>query len=371
MEVVHKRCCGLDVHKNSITACVIIGEPDRKRIKQARSFGAMTHDLLALVDWLQGLGVTHVAMEATGVYWKPVWNVLEGQFAEILLVNAQHVKAVPGRKTDQKDAEWLADLLQHGLLRGSFIPPAPIRELRDLTRTRVNLVEEVNRITNRIQKVLEDANVKLSSVASDTVGASGLAILAAIIAGHAEELANMARGKLRKKIPELVMALQGRVTNHHRFMLQHLSIHLRFLQSQIGQLEAEINRKLKEESEQVDRLCTIPGVDRITASALIAEIGLDMDRFPSERHLASWAGLCPGNSESAGKRLSGATRKGSPSLCRSLCQVAWVVSRSKHTYLAPVHGLQNRVLRRFLSRFQELSFFRFQRRPAIRQSDPE
>ncbi len=336
MELVNKRCCGLDVHKSSITACVIIAEPDRKRIKQARSFGAMTCDLLALVDWLQELGVTHVAMEATGVYWKPVWNVLEGQFVEILLVNAQHVKAVPGRKTDQKDAEWLADLLQHGLLRGSFIPPAPIRELRDLTRTRVSSVEEVNRITNRIQKVLEDANLKLSSVASDTVGASGLAILAAIIAGQedAEKLANMARGKLRKKIPELVMALQGKVTSHHRFMLQHLLIHLRFLQSQIGQLEAEINRKLQEEAAQVDRLCTIPGVDRITASALIAEIGLDMDRFPSERHLASWAGLCPGNAESAGKRLSGATRKGSPSLCRSLCQVAWVVSRSKHSYFA-------------------------------------
>ena len=191
-------------------------------------------------------------------------------------------------------------------------------------------------MTNRIQKILEDANLKLSSVASDTVGASGLAILAAIIAGqeNPEELANMARGKLRKKIPELVMALQGRVTSHHRFMLQHLLNHLRFLQSQIGQLEAEIGRKLEEESEQVDRLCTIPGVDGITASALIAEIGLDMDRFPSQRHLASWAGLCPGNAESAGKRLSGATPKGSPSLCRSLCQVAWVVSRSKHTYFA-------------------------------------
>jgi transposase len=322
--------------KKTISACVIISSQTNRPKKQMRSFGTMTCDLLALTDWLKECAVTHVAMEATGVYWKPVWNVLEGHIPEVLLVNAQHVKAVPGRKTDQKDAEWLADLLQHGLLRSSFIPPAPIRELRDVTRLRVSVVEDLNRVTNRIQKVLEDANVKLASVASDTVGASGRAMLEGIIAGNTdvEELAEMARGKLRRKIPELRTALHGKVTDHHRFLLRQLLAWLRFLELQLNNLEAEIARKLADDAEQVDRLCTIPGVDWITASGLVAEIGLDMTRFPTAHHLASWAGLCPGNCESAGKRLSGATRKGSPAVRRGLCQAAWAVAKTRNNYLS-------------------------------------
>jgi transposase len=336
MDVMNDRCCGLDVHKKTISACVILNAGQRRPTKQTRTFGTMTGDLLAMVDWLRECGVNHVAMEATGVYWKPVWNVLEGHFTEVLLVNAQHVKAVPGRKTDQKDAEWLADLLQHGLLRGSFIPPAPIRELRDLTRSRVSLVEDVNRVSNRIQKVMEDANLKLASVASDAVGASGRAMLEAILAGEddPERLAQRARGKLRQRIPELRAALQGRVTEHHRFMLRHLLTHLRFVESQLNELQDEIARKLSQESSQIERLCTIPGIEVVTASGLVAEIGLNMDQFPTAQHLASWAGLCPGNRESAGKRLGGATRKGSPALRRCLCQAAWAATKTKNNYLS-------------------------------------
>jgi transposase len=336
MDIVNERCCGLDVHKKTITACVILSSPTSPARKQIRVFDTMTCDLLTLADCLNEVGVTHAAMEATGVYWKPVWNVLEGRIAEILLVNAQHVKAVPGRKTDQKDAEWLAELLRHGLLRSSFIPPAPIRELRDLTRLRVSVVEDINRVTCRIQKVLEDANIKLASVASDTVGTSGRAMLDAIVAGQTnpEELAQMSRGKLRRRIPELRTALHGKVTDHHRFLLRQLLEWLRFLEVQLKDMDAEIADRLTQDAEQISRLCTIPGVDRITASGLVAEIGLDMTRFPSAHHLASWAGLCPGNRESAGKRLSGATRKGSPALRRCLSQAAWAVAKTKNNYLS-------------------------------------
>lgn len=335
MDVIHQRCCGLDIHKKTISACVIISERVGRAKKHMQVFGTMTRDLLELADWLRGLGVTHAAMEATGVYWKPVWNVLEGCSLELLLVNPQHVKALPGRKTDQKDAEWLADLLRHGLLRPSFIPPAPIRELRDVTRLRVSVVEDLNRVVNRIQKVLEDANIKLASVASDIAGASGRAMLRAIIAGDTDPagLAQMSRGKLRRRIPELQDALQGRVTEHHRFMLKQLMEWLGFLENQLNLLDTEICRKLHAEEEQIMRICTIPGIDRITACGLVAEIGLDMDRFPTARHLASWAGLCPGNCESAGKRLSGATRKGSPAIRRCLCQAAWAVAKTKNNYL--------------------------------------
>src|ERR1700751_1292914 len=221
MEVLYRCCCGLDVHKKSITACVLWAEAKGRR-KEKRTFGTFTRDLLSLLDWLKQCGVTHVAMESTGVYWKPVWNILEGQLEQVLLVNAQHIKAVPGRKTDQKDSEWIADLLQHGLLRGSFVPPRPTRELRDLTRYRGSLTQEINRIANRIQKVLEDANIKLASVATDALGASGRTMLEAIIHGEqdSERLAEMAQGKLRNKIPELQEALQGRVSTHHRFLLR-------------------------------------------------------------------------------------------------------------------------------------------------------
>src|SRR5437016_7277086 len=245
MEVVYPCCCGLDVHKASITACVLWAEGGGRARKEKRRFGTFTRDLLDLADWLRTCGVTHVAMEATGVYWKPVWNILDGQFTEVLLVNAQHIKAVPGRKTDQKDSEWIADLLQHGLLKGSVVLPPAIRELRDLTRYRVNLAEECNRIANRIQKVLEDANIKLASVATDALGASGRAMLKAMIEGeeNSEVLAEMSKGLLRKKMPELRGALEGRTTVHHRFLLQELMDHLEFVETKMLRLEEEIAKR--------------------------------------------------------------------------------------------------------------------------------
>ena len=335
MEVLYACCCGLDVHKKSITACVLWAEGKGKTRKEKRRFGTFTRELLQLADWLRACGVTHVAMESTGVYWKPVWNILEGQF-EVLLVNAQHIKAVPGRKSDQKDCEWIADLLQHGLLHGSFVPPKEMRELRDLTRYRVSLAQEENRIANRVQKVLEDANLKLASVASDPLGVSGRAILKAILAGEedTERLAEMSKGILRKKIPDLRLALEGRVTEHHRFLLQELLDHQEFLEKKMAEVEAEIGKRMRPFEAEVERLDTIPGVDRVTAWSLVAEVGVRMEQFPSAGHLASWAGLCPGSFESAGKRLSGRTRKGSASLRRCLCQVGSVVSHLRDNYLS-------------------------------------
>lgn len=336
MDVVYPCCCGLDVHKASITACVLWAEARGRARKEKRRFGTFTTDLLALADWLHTCGVTHVAMEATGVYWKPVWNILDGQFTEVLLVNAQHIKAVPGRKTDQKDSEWIADLLQHGLLRGSFVPPQPTRELRDLTRYRVSLAQECTRISNRIQKVLEDANLKLASVATDALGASGRAMLRAIIAGeeNATTLAGLAKGLLRNKLPALREAMAGRVTEHHRFLLRALLEDLDHAEGKMRTVEQEIARRLRPFQDDVARLCTIPGVDQVTAWGLLSEIGFNMAQFPSAAHLASWAGMCPGNCESAGKRLRGTTRKGSAFLRRHLCQAAWAVSTKKHSYLS-------------------------------------
>src|SRR5215471_7817503 len=254
MEVLYRCCCGLDVHKKSITACVLRVEKGKTR-KEKRRFGTFTRELLEMADWLEKCGVTHVAMESTGVYWKPVWNILEGQF-EVLLVNAQHIKAVPGRKTDQKDCEWIAELLQHGLLRASFVPDRPIRELRDLTRYRASLTQEINRIANRIQKVLEDANIKLASVASDPLGASGRAMLKAMLAGEEDpaQLAEMSKGLLRNKIPELRLALEGRMTEHHRFLLRQLFDHLRFTESKLSEIEQEIDRRTRPFEDQVARL---------------------------------------------------------------------------------------------------------------------
>ena len=338
MEVVYPCCCGLDVHKKSITACVLWAEAKGKSRKEKRRFGTFTHDLLQLADWLGESGVTHVAMESTGVDWKPVWNILAEQF-KVLLVNAQHIKAVPGRKTDQKDSEWIADLLQHGLLRGSFVPPQPTRELRDLTRYRVSLAQEINRIANRIQKVLEDANIKLASVATDALGASGRAILEAMLAGEqdAARLAELSKGLLRNKIPELQLALEGRMTEHHRFLLRQLFDHLRFTESKLSQIEQEIDRRMRPFQDEVIRLCTIPGVDQVTAWGILSEIGLDMNQFPSAEHLSSWASLCPGNFESAGKRLSGKMRKGNVSLRRCLSQAAWAISMTKNNYLSALY----------------------------------
>jgi len=343
MQVLYPRCSGLDIHKASIAACVLVAEGQTKQ-KHLLRCRTMTCDLLALADWLAGFGVTHVALESTGVYWKPIWNVLEGKF-ELLLINAQHFKAVPGRKTDMKDCEWLAELLQHGLLRASFVPPTEVRDLRDLNRNRAILVQERASVSNRIEKVLEDANIKLASVASHVLGQSGRAMLHAMSTGEedVDKLAEMARAKLRNKIPELRVALTGKVRDHHRFALQQWLQQLKAVEKQIAEFETEIEQRNRPFQAAIELLMTIPGVDRITASAFVAEIGTNMAQFPTAQHLASWAGICPGNHESAGKRLSGQTRKGNPWLRRVLCQAAWAASHTKNTYLsAQFHRLAAR-----------------------------
>jgi transposase len=335
MQVVYARCAGLDVHKKTVSACVSVCEAEGKKRQQMRVFGTFTSDLLALADWLAEHQVTHVAMEATGVYWRPVWAVLEGQFQQ-MLVNPQHIKAVPGRKTDAKDCEWIADLLQHGLLKGSFVPPAPIQDLRDLTRYRAELRQSQNRVANRIQKFLEQANLKLASVASNALGVSGRQILEAIIAGeeNAEQLAKLARGRLRNKIPELAQALEGRVRDHHRFLLAEYLDEWEVLGQRIARMEAEIDKQIRPFEQAVALWETIPGVEHVTACNLVAEIGVDMNQFQTAQHLASWAALCPGNHESAGKRKSGKTRDGNRWLRRTLCQAAWAVTRKKNCYLS-------------------------------------
>ena len=335
MDVLYPRCCGLDVHKKTVVACCILSTKGRKPVKETRTFRTMTTDLLALADWLQEQGCTHVARESTGVYWRPVFNLLEGQF-ELLVVNAQHIKAVPGRKTDIKDAAWIAELLRHGLLRGSFIPSKPQREFRELTRYRSTLVQERARTLNRLQAVLEDANLKLASVVTDIYGVSARAMLEAILAGErdVETLADLARGRLRTKRDQLKEALEGRVTAHHSFLLtEHLSM-LEYLDEAIARVSDEIDQRLTADREAIALLDTIPGVGQRAAEILIAEIGTDMSRFPSAKHLASWAGMCPGHHESGGKRLSGKTRKGNRWLRQILVEIAHVASKTKHTYLA-------------------------------------
>ncbi len=329
MEVIYERCCGLDIHKKSVVACVIV-----PGAKELRTFGTMTADLLELSDWLRDKRVTHVAMESTGVYWKPIYNLLEGSF-ELLLVNAQRIKAVPGRKTDVRDAEWIADLLRHGLLQPSFVPDRSQRELRELTRYRTSLIEEKTSEVNRLQKTLEGANVKLASVATDIMGVSGRQMLEALIAGDmdASEMAELAKGRLREKIPQLRRALEGDFNAHQRFMLSQQLAHIDFLDTAIEQVSAEIEERMSPFEDEVHRLDAIPGVGRVTAQALIAEIGADVSRFPSAGHLASWAGMCPGNNESAGKKRSGKTRKGSPWLRRVLIEAAKAAGCSKDTYL--------------------------------------
>ena len=335
MRIVYARCCGLDVHKKSISACLLTPHDQGGTQQQVRRFGTMTRDLLELSDWLASNQVTHVAMESTGVYWKPVWNIFEAIFT-VLLVNAQHVKAIPGRKTDAKDCQWIADLLQHGLLRGSFVPPSPIRQLRDCTRTRASLRQDHTAVANRMQKILEDANIKLASVPSDWLGVSGRIILNQMLDGEEDtgKLAHLCRGRLREKIPEMQLALEGRMTEHHRWMLRLQRGQLEFLEAQIAKLEAKIQEHMSDYQKAVDLCTTIPGIEALAAANLIAEIGVNMEQFPSAQHLASWAGLCPGNNESAGKRLSGKARNGNVWLRRNLCQAAWAASHTKNTYLS-------------------------------------
>jgi transposase len=335
MDTLFPRCAGIDVHKANVVVCVRLADRPGKVFEEVRTFTTMTRDLLALADWLVGHGVTHVAMESTGVYWKPVFNILEGH-CQVILVNAEHIKQVPGRKTDVKDCAWIAQLLQHGLLKASFVPPEPIRELRDVTRQRTQLIAEKASAANRIQKVLEDANIKLACVATDVMGVSGRAMLEALIDGVSDpkELADLARMRLRAKIPELQLALQGRVTDHHRFLLRLHLDHVNHLEVLIGRLSAHIEELMAPFAEAQARLETIPGISQRVAETVVAEIGPRMEQFPTAAHLASWAGMSPGNDESAGKRRSGHTTYGNRWLRAMLVQAAWAASRTKCTYLS-------------------------------------
>jgi transposase len=334
MEVVHPRCCGLDVHKDTVVACLLTPGPGGRPRSEVRTFGTLTDELLALGDWLAGVGCTHVAMESTGVYWKPIWNLLEGQF-ELLLANAQHIKRVPGRKTDVQDAEWIADLLRHGLLQASFVPDRAQRELRELTRYRLALVRERSREVQRLQKTLEGANIKLGSVASDVLGKSGREILAGLAEGRtdAAALADLAQGQLRKKLPTLERALVGRFGAHQRLLVARQLAHLDELDGLIAEVSAEIAERVRPFEDAVDRLDSSPGVGRVTAEVLVAEIGTDMARFPTDAHLASWAALCPGHHESAGKHTSGKTRKGNRALRTARVEAAKAARRTRGTYL--------------------------------------
>jgi transposase len=379
MEVLYERCAGLDVHKKTVKVCLLTPGADQHPRKEIRTYGTKTADLLELHDWLREQGCTHLAMESTGVYWRPIYNLLEDDF-ELLVVNAQHIKTVPGRKTDVKDAEWIADLLQHGLLRASFIPSVPQRELRDLTRYRTRLGEERAREVNRLQKTLEDTNLKLGDVVSDVMGKASRAILYAIVAGETDpgQLANLALGRVHAPAAELERALTGKVRAHHRFLLgEHLQ-QIESLEAAIRRVSEEITRRFTppeppEEGEKsqeqpqrsteaaeadpadelacpltwqeaVERIDQITGISILTAQGLLAEIGRDMGRFASAKHLASWVGVCPGNHESAGKRLSGKTRKGNLWARRLLIQSAHAAAHSKHTYLAAqYHRLASRL----------------------------
>jgi transposase len=335
MEVVYERCCGLDVHKETVVACVVVPGTGKQPHKEIRTFNTMTADLLALADWLGAQGVTHVALESTGVYWQAPWNVLESSFT-LLLVNAQHIKQVPGRKTDVRDCEWIADLLRHGLLRASFVPELPQRELRELTRYRTTLIRERAAERNRIQKTLEGAGIKLGSVASDVLGASGRLMLEALVDGttDAGTLAELAKGNLRAKLPQLERALTGQVGAHQRFLLAHQLAHLDGLDDLIDHLSQEIAERLRPFQDKIERLDAISGVGQRTVEIFLAEIGTDVARFPSAAHLASWAGLCPGNNESAGKRKSAKTGKGDVWLRSALIEAAHAASHTKGTYLA-------------------------------------
>jgi transposase len=332
MEILHTRCAGLDVHKDNVVACVRIAEGTL--VQEVRSFATTTSGLLALLDWLTTHAVTHVAMEATGVYWKPVWHVLEGNF-ELVLANPQHIRNVPGRKSDVSDAMWIADLLAHGLIRSSFVPTAATQELRDMTRTRKQLVREVAQHSLRLQKVLEDANLKVASVLSEILGSSGRAMIRALIAGETDtaRLADLAQGHARKKHDALVEALRGRVTAHHRTMLQlHMKI-IEALEAAIREMEAAVGKALEPIQNLTQLLTTMPGVSDIVAQVIVSEIGTDMTRFTTAGHLISWAGLCPRSDESAGKRRSTRVRKGGTWIKTTLVTAAWAAVRTRGSYL--------------------------------------
>ena len=338
MEVIHGVCAGLDVHKDNVVACVrriTLGRVE----EQVRTFATTTTGLLELGDWLEEGRVTIAAMESTGVYWKPVWNLLEGRLG-LMLVNARDVKQVPGRKTDVKDCQWIAQLLACGLLKASFVPPTPQRELRDLTRTRTSLQQDKSRAANRLQKTLEDANIKLGSVASDVLGVSGREMIRALIEGGKtpQEMADLARQRLRLKIPQLKEALTGRVSEHHRFMLKLLLDEVEHYERQVGLLEERIEAVMSPlEKAAVETLVEIPGIDRRSAQNILAEIGTDMSRFPTAGHLASWAGLSPGNNQSAGKRRSGRMMEGNRWLKSTLNQCGWAASHTKDSYFKAQH----------------------------------
>jgi transposase len=375
VQIIYKRVAGLDVHKKTVVATRMRVTEESRVEWETKTFGTTTPDLLELHDWLLDWSISHVTMESTGDFWKPVYNVLEDTF-EVLLVNAQHVHNVPGRKTDAKDSEWLAELMLHGLLKASFIPPRPQRALRDTTRYRTTVIQERTRVVNRVQKLLEGANIKLSSVATDIMGVSARAMLAEIAAGQTDAtlMADLARGRLRNKIPELQKALTGLVESHHRFLLAQQLAHIDFLDEEIEALSAEIGRQLEAMSgpsspaepgaganategapdsaepeepltwnEAVALLDTVPGIDERAAEGILSEIGIDMSRFPTDKHLASWSGRAPGNNQSGGKRFSGRRPKGNKSLSSILTQVAHAAARSKGTFLnARYHRLAAR-----------------------------
>lgn len=331
MDVIHERCCGLDVHKNSITACIITPKG-----KEIRTFSTMTRNLIELVDWVKSHQCSHVAMESTGDYWKPIYNLLELEELEPMVVNAQHIKSVPGRKTDVKDAEWIAKLLRHGLIQGSFIPNRDQRELREIVRYRRSIIEERTREINRLQKVLEGGNIKLSSVASNVLGVSGRNMLEAMINGETDPsvLANLAQKKLKAKKEQLKLALEGRLGPHQLLMLEKQLSHIDYLNEMIDELDEEIDKRMAPFEEDLRLLDTIPGVGKRTAEQILAEIGTDMSRFPTAGHLCSWSGMTPGHDESAGKKKSAKTRKGNKKLRSALVEAARAAARKKDSYLA-------------------------------------
>jgi transposase len=345
MQPILESCCGLDVHKSMVMACIAHGPLDKNPNFEIREFSTMTNDLRNLSEWLKEYNVTSIAMESTGIYWKPIFNILEDNF-DVVLANAQHIKNVPGRKTDVKDSQWIAHLFRNGLISGSFIPPRDIRDLRDLTRTRRKLVGQMASEKNRVQKVLEDANIKISSVVSKVFGVSSLNMIGLLLEKDeltVEEIAGMAKGKLKKKINQLVEALNGNVTDHHRFLLKLHFENIEYISKQIVKLDAKIKERLVPYEDEFNLVQTVTGIKEISAASVIAEIGVDMSRFPGEANISSWGGLSPGNNESAGKKKSSKTRRGNNNLKATLTEAAWAASRTKNSALG---GVYNNIVKR-------------------------